>query len=480
MTTPPSDPERPLELDGEGLRALVEEALPFLERYLDSLGEQPAALIHGGREAAAHVARELPEQGRGAREILAELCDRFAPLGLNTAGPGYLAYIPGGGIPSAAVADLVACVLNRYVGVWTAAPALARIETQVVRWLCELVGLPSGSGGFLTSGGSLANFSAVVAARRARLGDEIERGVLYASSETHHSLAKAALLAGFRADQVQRLPADARYRLRLDALADALARDRAEGRAPFFVCGNAGTTNCGAVDPLRELAELAAHEGLWLHVDAAYGGFFMLTERGRRALAGIERADSVTLDPHKGLFLPYGTGCLVVRRFADLRASHEVQADYLQASGDDPDETDASSISPELTREFRGLRLWLPLLLHGVAPFRANLDEKLDLARAAAEELRALPGFELVSEPTLSLFAFRLAPAGLEPDAVDRLNRRLLERVNARGRVYLTATRLGGRYVLRICVLSFRTHEEHMRHALDALREEAAALLAEL
>lgn len=467
-----------LELDGRAFAALVREALPFLERYLDTLGEQPSCVLEGGREAAAAVARALPEEGRAAREILVELFERFVPFGLNTAGPGYLAYIPGGGIPSAAVADLVACVLNRYVGVWTAAPALARIETQVVRWLCELVGLPAGSGGFLSSGGSIANFSAVVAARRAKLGSELGHGVLYASSETHHSLAKAALLAGFRAEQVQRLPVDARFRLRLDALAEALARDRARGLEPFLVCGNAGTTNCGAVDELWTLAELAARERLWLHVDAAYGGFFVLTERGRRALRGIERADSVTLDPHKGLFLPYGTGCLLARRQGDLRAAHELSAEYLPASSAAPDEVDAAALSPELSRDFRGLRLWLPILLHGIAPFRASLDEKLDLARYAAEELRSVPELALVSEPELSLFAFRLAPRALDPTEADRLNEELLRRVNARGRVYLTGTSLDGRFVLRICVLSFRTHRAEVEECVRSIREEARGLLA--
>lgn len=469
----------PLEIDGEGLHALVGEALPWLERYLDTLGEQPSFDLDEARERAAEVARACPESGRPAREILRELFERFVPKGFGTAGPGYLAYIPGGGIPSAAVAELVASVVNRYVGVWVAAPALAQIEAQVVRWLCEVVGYGAGSGGYLSTGGSLANFSGLVAARSAKLDGELARGVLYASSESHHSVAKAALLAGFRVEQVKRLPVDARFRLRLDALEEALERDARAGLRPFFVCGNAGTTNTGAVDPLPELAELARARDLWLHVDAAYGGFFVLTERGRRVLRGIERADSITLDPHKGLFLPYGTGCLLVRELGALRRAHDLTAEYLPAAQEDPEHVDFNAISPELSRDFRGLRLWLPLLLHGLAPFRAALDEKLDLARSAADSLRRVEHVEIVAEPELSLFAFRLAPPGLDARATDATNERLLERVNARRRVYLTPTRLGGRFVLRICVLSFRTHADRIAECVDAIREEARALLSE-
>ena len=273
--------------------------------------------------------------------------------------------------------------------------------------------------------------------------------------------------------EVRRIPCDELYRMRPDALAAAVERDRLEGLAPFMAVASAGTTNTGAVDPLGELADLAAREGLWLHVDAAYGGFFLLTERGRAAMAGIERADSVTLDPHKGLFLPYGTGCLLVRRQADLREAHCVHADYMPPprEEDDVEQPDFCEISPELSRDFRGLRVWLPLAMHGAGTFRRYLDEKLDLARWAADELRELEHVEIVAEPQLSLLAFRYAPPGVEPEEQDRLNQAILDRVNAGRRVYLTATRLDGRFVPRICVLHFRTHRDRVAECLDAIRE---------
>ena len=469
-------PRWPLEPSGEEMRQLVGAALERLIAHVESLPDQPAAATAGGADLARELRGPLPTSGRPLDEVLDLLFERAVPRSLNTAGPGYLAYIPGGGLFHAAVADLIADTVNRYVGVFEAAPALAQLEADVVRWIGEMVGLPSTARGILTSGGSLANLTALVTARRDRLPEQFQSGTLYVSDQTHHSVAKAALLAGFPAAAVRRVPSDSSRRLRLDALEPMLAADRAAGRQPFLVVGNAGTTNTGAVDPLPELAELARREGLWFHVDAAYGGFFVLTERGRRTLAGIERADSVVLDPHKSLFLPYGTGALLVRDGDALRRAHSYAADYLPDAPADPDLVDFATLSPELTRPFRGLRLWLPLQLLGIAPFRDALDEKLTLARYLADELRATSPFELVTEPELSLFAFRLHPPGLEGAALDALNRELLARVNARGRVHLTATTLDGGFVLRACVLSFRTHRDRIDAALDDLRAAAAEL----
>jgi aromatic-L-amino-acid decarboxylase len=211
-----------------------------------------------------------------------------------------------------------------------------------------------------------------------------------------------------------------------------------------------------------------------LHVDAAYGGFFVLTERGRRVLRGLARADSITLDPHKGMFLPYGTGSLLVRDGGALRRAHSVHAEYLPAVPKDPDFVDYSTVSPELSRDFRGLRVWLPLKMHGVGAFRRALDEKLDLAEWVVEELRTIPGLEIVAEPQLSLLAFRVVRPGLEEAALGALNRRVMEAVNARGRVYITHTVVRGRFLIRICVLSFRTHRDRVQAAVEDLRAAIA------
>ncbi|MBI4420615.1 MAG: aminotransferase class V-fold PLP-dependent enzyme [Gemmatimonadetes bacterium] len=455
------------------MRRMLALATDRLVEHIDSLPRQPAADVEGGAELARSLREPLPETGSSYEDLLALVFGKLAPKSFNTAGPGYLAYIPGGGLFHSALADLIADVVNRYVGVWLAAPGLAQLESNVVTWLCQIVGYPPQARGFLTTGGSLANFSAIVTARRERLPENFLAGRVYFSDQAHHSVAKAAMLAGFARGNLREMPSDARYRIRLDELRRGIAEDRRAGHTPFLIVGSAGTTNTGAVDELAGLADIAAQERLWFHVDAAYGGFFLLTDRGRAAMRGIERADSITLDPHKGMFLPYGTGSLLVKDGAALKRAHAVDAGYLPTMPDAPDLTDFSQISPELTRAFRGLRVWLPVKLHGIAPFRRNLEEKLDLTQWATDQLRTIPGIEIVAEPQLSIVAFQLVRPGLDLARLNDLNRRFIRRINAKQRVHLSGTMLGDRFVVRICVLSFRTHFDRMQQGLADIRGAA-------
>ena len=411
--------------------------------------------------ARSAVRRHVP--GRPLAELL-DVVDRAATKGFDTANPGFVGYIPGGGLYAAAIGDFLACVVNRYTGVSAPAPALVQLEASLLRWLCGLFDLPSSAQGVLTPGGSMSTFSALVAARSDRLGEQFLDGTLYVSDEVHHSVAKSAQIAGFPADAVRVVPADDALRLDPGALKEAVRRDRAAGRRPFLVVASAGTINAGMVDPLEAVADVAAEEHLWLHVDAAYGGFFQLTERGRAALRGIGRADTITLDPHKGLFLPYGTGCLLARDRESLRRAHEVVAHYLPAISDDASLPDFSSYSPELTRDFRGLRLWLPLHLYGVDTFVRALDEKLDLARFVHEELSRIESLEVPWPPDLSLVAFR------PRDGSDADAQRLLDAVNGSGRVWLSSAPIRGRSFLRICILSHRSTRERIEELVEIVR----------
>lgn len=459
-----------LELPGATMRSLVDQAMDRIVRYIESLPRQPAADVSGGAELARSVMEPLPEEGMPFDALLDRLFDDLVPKSFNTAGPGYLAYIPGGGLFHSAVADLISDSVNRYVGVWLAAPALSQLEATVIQWFAQVIGYPREARGILTTGGSLANFSAVVTARRSLLPEDFLSGTIYTSDQVHHSVVKAAILAGFPERNVRELPSDDRFRIRPDSLQESISADRKSGYMPFLIVGSAGTTNTGAVDDLDALANIAKREAMWLHVDAAYGGFFMLTERGRKVMRGIERADSVTLDPHKALFLPYGTGSLLVRDGAALRRAHSLHAEYLPPMQDDPDLVDFCLYSPELSRAFRGLRVWLPLKMHGASPFRKNLDEKLDLTQWATDQLRLIPGIQIIAEPQLSVVAFRLFRSGLSTEELNTLNRTFLDKINAKKRVYLTATALGGDFVIRICVVSFRTHLDRMQAALEDIR----------
>jgi aromatic-L-amino-acid decarboxylase len=474
---PPDDPAD-LEFSPEMMLTMGQDALERVVAHLVSLPDQPAC----GDVRAEAICRALrepaPEHGVPLGESLDPLFRDWIPRSFNPAGPGYLAYIPGGGIFTAALADLIADTTNRYTGIWRAAPALVQLEANVLDWFRDWVGFPPTTRGLFTTGGSMSIFNAILCARERLLGIEIRSGVLYTSTQAHASVLKSARLAGILPDRVRMVPVNEQFRMRVGALGAAIDSDRRTGLRPFLVVSTAGTTNTGAVDPLEAVADLCDREGLWHHVDGAYGAFFHLVESLRPLLAGLPRADSLTLDPHKGLFLPYGTGALLVREGSALRAVHSMQAGYLPAAADE-EFYDPAQYGPELSRGFPGLRVWLTIKTFGAARLRAAIAEKRALALAAAERLAHEPGIALVAPPQLSLFAFRLEPPGASPAEQDETTRLLLERVNARGRVMLTGCTVDGRFLARVCVLSFRTRRRHVEAAVEQIVEETARLVAE-
>jgi len=423
-----------------------------------------AALCRAMREPA-------PEQAAALGPLLDSLFHDWVPRSFTPPSPGYLAFIPGGGLYPAALADFIANTTNRYTGVWQAAPALVQLEANALDWLREWMNFPAAARGLFTSGGSLATFNAIVCARERHLGAEIRRGVLYTSDQAHHSVLKSAKLAGVMPDRVRAIESDDRYRLHVDRLREQIADDRRAGLTPFAVVSSAGTTNTGAVDPLDAIADLCAAETMWHHIDGAYGAFFYLLEDLHGTLRGLPRADSLTLDPHKGMFLPYGTGALLVRDGAALRAAHEATAAYLPAMPHPQEFYDPSQHGPELSRGFPGLRVWLSVKLFGTAAFRAALAEKRALTLDAATRVAALPGIVVDADPELSLFAFHLSWPGASMADEDAATRALMEQTTARGRVMLTGCFAHGRYLGRVCVLSFRTHQAQ----IDALVEDMAA-----
>jgi aromatic-L-amino-acid decarboxylase len=472
-----SKSRNPLDLNGADFSALMADIVSGLAQFLDQL---PFAPMSRESDTAAllsdpAVRQAPPESGRPLDELL-DILRRAADNDINAGSGGAMAYIPGGGLVSSAAADLLSGVLNHYTGVSAVTPALVALEADVLRWLTGLMGLPSQAGGILTSGGSLAIFSAIVCARTERLPDDFRGGVLYTTDQTHHALAKAMRLAGFPRDALRVVAADSELRMDVDALKQAIAADRLAGRVPFCIAANAGTTNTGAIDPLPALARVAREERLWFHVDAAYGGFFQLTERGRERLAGIEEAHSIVLDPHKGLFLPFGTGCLLVREREVLQRAHssgdpEVLRDLREYNFDLPD---FSELSPELTRPYRGLRLWLPLHLHGVAAFRDALDQKLDLAERAYRALMEIPRLEVIGVPRLSVVAFRCRVPDSTPAEVDLATQEMVRHINAMRRAFLSTTVIKGRTMARIAVLNHRTTAANIDEVVETIAGYAA------
>ncbi len=422
---------------------------------------------------------DFPVSERGISiETAIDLVEReVVRPGGNTASGGHLAYIPGGGIYHAALGDYLAAVSNKYAGIFFAGPGPVRMENLLVRWVADLVGYPAGAAGNIASGGSIANLTAITTARDAhRLrGADYASAVVYLTTQAHHCIEKALRIAGMGESPIRQIPMDSGYRMRPEALEQAIAADRVRGLRPWLVIAAAGTTDTGAVDPLDAIATIVRRERCWFHVDAAYGGFFLLTEHGRQALRGIERSDSVVLDPHKGLFLPYGAGVVVVRDAAPLLASNDYSGSYMQDALREPGEVSPADVSPELSKHFRGLRMWLPLMLVGIGPFRAALEEKLLLAHYFYREIERA-GYEVGPPPDLSVVTYRWVPPGAGPERIDELNRAIVEGARRDGRLFLSSTMLDGRFTLRMAALAFRTHRRTIDLAVRVLREQAAAV----
>jgi aromatic-L-amino-acid decarboxylase len=455
-------PAEMLRMGERALRAVVDHIAKMPSSSCNDLDRYP--------EIADFLSEPPPEEGMDFEPLLDFLMERAIPASMTHPHPAFMGYIPGGGLFPSAVADFIAAATNRYVGVSFSAPALARLERVVLDWFVQWMEYPATARGILTSGGSLANFSAVVTARKHLLGDDLSKGTIYLSNQTHHCVSKAANLAGIPEKNIRMLDVDENFRAVPEYFERTIREDLEKGLKPFLLVGNAGTTNTGAVDPLMELGEVAKKFGLWYHLDAAYGGFFNLCEEGRKLLNGIECSDSVVLDPHKGLFVPYGTGSLLVRDGELLRRAHVMSADYIQDHPVPEHEWDAADYSPELSRSFRGLRVWLPLKLFGVQAFRENLSEKLQLTQWIYRCLSEEPGFECLSRPELSAFAFRYHPKKGDKDV---FNRKLLKAIVESKRLYLSSTLLDGEFVIRICILGFRTHKPDVERAYDLIKTTA-------
>lgn len=441
---------------------MADAVLEYLDGWYERASELDAVGEDLGAETLAQFRAHPSEIGRPIEEAI-EILDHAGRDGIMHPSGGHLSYIPNSGMYTAALGEFLAAGLNRYTGVASAAPGLTAIEHGIIDWLRSIFDYPAESSGLLLSGGSMANFTGIVTARTAKLGDDFSNGVLYVTAHTHHSAAKAARLAGFRSDQVVKADVDADRRLDVSALRARIAADRSSGREPFLVVASAGTTDTGTIDPLDAVADLAAEEGLWMHTDAAYGGFFNLTNRGAEKLAGIGRADSIALDPHKGLSIPFGVGALIARSEQHLVDAHLGRGAYLRDEDSYNGVRDIASLGPELSRPFRALSVWLPLQVHGVAAFRSTLDAYLDLAEEAYERLRGMSGVNARWSPDLSIVAF-----GFDDDETGRA---AWQAVLDDGRVHLSPTIIDDRFILRLAILNRRTTADHIHHALDIIEK---------
>ena len=461
---------RRLEPDSAERQMLGGQALNHALAYLDAIPDAPAN-NRWSDVFAKLLDPEFTAEGRDSAEVFDYLSECVDRPGFTTTSPRFMAYIPGGALFHSAIGDFLAAVSNKYSGFASASPGAVRLENACTAWLADVIGFPQDSAGTLTSGGSIANLTAIVAARDAR--DEAGGGAIYRTRFAHYCVDKALHIAGRGKAPRRIVGTDDKLRMDPEALDQAMAKDAADGIRPWLVVASAGTVDTGAIDPLDEIADVCARHGAWFHVDGAYGGLFSLCDEGKALLGGIERADSVALDPHKTLFLPYGTGAALVRDRKHLLASFSASADYIRPLGESEVGPSPSDLSPELTRHFRALRLWLPLQLAGIDAFRAAQTEKLKLARYFHARLSELDGWDAGPEPQLSVVAFRYIPKdGSDPDA---FNERLLRDLLDEGRIMFSGTRIDGAYFIRCAILSFRTHVEHVDEAVDALVRAVSA-----
>ena len=465
---------RELEPTRDDRREARERVVEYSEDFLEHIEELKTYSVDK-EKGRGLLESPITEDGIDIEQALSLIAENVDKPGLNPASGGHLAYIPGGGIYYSAVADYLADVFNRYAGVFYASPGAVRMENMLLRWMNDLVGYPASASGNLTTSGSLANMIAMVVARDAKgiKATDITRSVIYLSKQAHHSVDKGIRVAGLGECILRFVPIDNKFKIIPAELKKLIVEDKAAGLNPFLVVASAGTTDVGAIDPLPEIGEIAKRNNLWYHIDAAYGGFFILTDEGREKLRGLELSDSLIIDPHKGLFLPYGLGVVLVKNAEDLKRSFSFNANYMQDAFTGPDELSPAELSPELTKHFRGLRLWLPLKLHGVAPFRACLEEKLLLAKYFHREVQKL-GFVSDLEPELSVVTYRYVPKSGDPD---EFNKQLLEAVVADGRIFISSTVLNGRYTLRFACLAFRTHLSTVDTLLQVLKDTVASLV---
>lgn len=471
----------PLDLDQETMRRLGHRVADIVAEHLGSVRDERVIDSMPRVELSKELRRPAPTQGVDFEELIATLQRSVFPYHAREPHPGFLAYVPSCPTFPAVLGDWIATGYNFFAGVWPVAAGPNEIELVVLDWFREWMGMPPESGGILTTGGSAANLTAVVAARHqaTEAGADISRLMVYTSAQAHSSVTRAAWIAGIPRPNVTTVAIDDDYRMVTSDLERAVAADRAEGRSPFMVVASAGTTNTGTVDPLHEIADYCLGQKLWLHVDAAYAGFAALTPEGKRMLSGLERADSLTLDPHKWLFVPFECGCLMVRDPATLTSAFRIMPEYLKDVQPGEEEVNFADRGEQLTRYSRALKVWLSVNYFGTAAIAQAIQEAMDRARLLEELVRASADFEILSPAQFGIVCFRAKPAGNNAGDLDSLNDRINARVVSEGRFLISSTRLRDAFSLRMCTVGFRTTMDDIR-ALFAAIEAALDIEKEI
>ena len=467
------------------IRAMGRAALEWVVEYYAGLPDRPVIVPGSSRGIRELIDEPLPHVGTSFDDLLRVIEDVVARYARHNGHPRFFGYISSPGTPVTTIGAMIESALNINLTCWRSSPSGTEMEHVTINWLKEMLGYPEQAVGLLVSGGSMANFAGLAAARSAKASVDVvhegasavgRRMTAYVSDEGHYSIVKAAGMLGLGENSVRLIRTNERQQIDLAALEKAVQADQAAGGLPFLVAANAGTTATGAFDPIGEVAEIARRYGLWLHVDAAYGGFAALAPSTRRLFAHIAEADSVALDPHKWLYLPVGCGCVLYRDPAAARRAFGHDADYTRPIGFERDEAFAFwDYGPELSRPFRALDLWLLIKSIGATKLSEAVEGNMRCARYFADLVDASDDFEMLAPVGLSVFCFRYAPRGY-PGDLDELNERVLVNLQRGGTSYLSNARVNGKFALRGCVVNYRTTEQDMEVLLEDVRHAAAGL----
>ncbi len=439
-----------------------DEVKNYLFQFLDQL-DQKKGFESDSTKSEQIFDKKINDHGYPMHELLDLFENAVNSNGVQPASGAHLGYIPGGGIPVSAYGDFIAAMTNKYAGIYYANPGAVNIENHLLDWCANIFGFNKQQyGGNLTTGGSIANLISIVAARDKYQikGKDYEKTVIYGSEQMHHSLFKAIRICGLGECIFRQIPLDATFHINTEILKNTIKKDRDEGLNPFLIIASAGTTDTGVIDDLEQLSMISKQHDCWFHVDAAYGGFFYMLEDQKLKFKGIENADSLVIDPHKGLFLPYGSGAVLIKDKKHLLHSNHFIANYMQDAYEDQKNLSPADLSPELSKNFRGLRMWLPLMYHGVEVFKNTLEEKLLLTQYAYQELGALEFIELGPEPELSVFTFRFFQNSTND--TNAMNQDLLKAIHEDGRIFISSTTINQEIWLRVAILSFRTHKREV------------------
>jgi len=467
----------------EDFSSLAQLGADFVAEYYRFVANRPVFVPSTAESVRKLVEEPLPQAGAGFPELLGVIRDVVSHYNRHSAHPRFFGYISSPGAPITAISHMIAAALNINVTCWRSAPSGTEIEHVAVNWMKEMLGYPADAAGVLVSGGSMANFAALAAARSAKApGNVVRDGLpaktmrIYVSEEGHFSIVKAAGMLGIGEANVRHIKTDEALRIDLADLERHVQQDRAAGHLPFCVVANAGTTATGAFDPLGDLADFARRHNLWLHVDAAYGGFAALAPAARHLFARIAEADSVALDPHKWLYGPMGCGCVLYKDPETARAAFSHDAEYTRRIGLAPSEAFAFwDYGPELSRPFRALDLWLLIKYVGAAALAEAVESNIACARHLEKLVNASDDFEMLTPVGLSIFCFRYRPRGFEGDP-DALNEETLVRLQRDGSSYVSNARIRGKFALRGCVLNYRTTVDDMQRLLDDVRRVGAGV----